>query len=62
MIVEVWQTEDGTMTSVFPSTVTKKDREVNLSPPEQTWVKIRKIEGETWEDCITKHHELMGWK
>jgi hypothetical protein len=62
MIVEVWQTEDGTQISVFPTTASERDREVGLSPPEQIWVKLREIEGETWEDCMKKHNELMGWE
>ena len=25
-------------------------------------VLIRRIEGPDWNDCMTKHHELMGWE
>lgn len=25
-------------------------------------VLIRRIEGADWNDCMTKHHELMGWE
>lgn len=25
-------------------------------------VLIRRIEGVDWNDCMTKHHELMGWE
>lgn len=23
---------------------------------------LRKIKGSSWEDCMRKHHELMGWE
>lgn len=25
-------------------------------------VLIRRIEGADWNDCMAKHHELMGWE
>jgi hypothetical protein len=59
MIIEVWQAENGVV--AFPSTASDKDRQVFLDPIVE-WNKLREIEGATWEDAMTQHHQIMGWE
>ena len=59
MVIEHWYDDEST--SVFP-----KGDQRNLDLQKElavgTPVKCCEIEGETWEECMTKYHEHMGWE
>lgn len=55
MVIEVWEDEDGV--SAFTEGDTQKDFLLGENPK-----LLRTIEGEDWNDCMRKHHELMGWE
>lgn len=55
MIIEVWQ-DDSSITAFEP------DNKFLKSLLEGDIKLLRTIEGEDWEDCMKKHHELMGWE
>ena len=55
MIIEVW--EDDNSISAFES-----DNKFQKSLLEGNIKLLRTIEGKDWEDCMKKHHELMGWE
>lgn len=56
MIVEVFERKWG-------QTVMTSVRRKGAPPDEEDLgEKLREIEGEDWEDCMKKHHELMGWE
>jgi hypothetical protein len=63
MKANVWRTVDdeGEVVSVtlIPDTHTPEQRDAILQ--EGRHIKLRTIEGRTWDDCMAKHHELMGW-
>jgi hypothetical protein len=54
MTVEHW-TDDGS-TQVFPK------GEFRPELFEGTPTKCCEIEGDSWEDCMSKYHEHMGWE
>jgi hypothetical protein len=56
MIVEVYESPEGIIT-VIGSTHSQKSIIV-----EDNSTLLRTIESETWEGCMIKHHELMGWE
>jgi hypothetical protein len=67
MQVEVWKTVDDegevACISVIPTSHTQEQRDAILGgDAEGDHILVRTIEAATWEDCMTRHHELMGWK
>lgn len=55
MIVEVYTSESENSRIVIPITNHKE----NL--PHDAILE-RTIEGTDWDDCMKKHHEIMGWE
>lgn len=53
MIVQVWEESDSITVIVKGSTYPEIETGSKL---------IREIEGKDWEDCMRKHHDLMGWE
>jgi hypothetical protein len=56
MILEVYESPEGIIT-VIDSKHSQKSIIV-----EDNSTLLRTIESETWEECMIKHHELMGWE
>ncbi len=56
MKVEVYTSDSEDSITVIP----KGGEDKHLLPADA--VLLREIEGETWEDCMRQHHELMGWE
>lgn len=56
MTVEVYESPEGVIT-VIGSSHSQKSIIV-----EDNSKLLRIIESETWEGCMIKHHELMGWE
>jgi hypothetical protein len=56
MIIEIW--EDNVQNEI--TVIKRGDSNKNLLGVAATL--IRTIEGEDWDDCMKKHHELMGWE
>jgi len=58
-VCDVYESTDGSEISVIPRSHSEKDRQATLGDvPARI---IRTIEGDTWEEVMTKHHQLMGW-
>lgn len=53
MIVQVWEEIDSITVIIKGSTYPKIEEGAKL---------IREIEGKDWEECMEKHHDLMGWE
>ena len=60
--VEVWETieEECSSITVFPSTHTDEQKKSILGAGEHKL--LRTIVGNDWNDCMTKHHKIMGWE
>jgi hypothetical protein len=56
MKVEVYDCEDGSIT-----VLTEDDPNKSFLIGENA-IFLRAIESESWEDCMKKHHEIMGWE
>jgi hypothetical protein len=56
MIIEIW--EDNIQNEI--TVIERGNSNKNLLGVAATL--IRTIEGEDWNDCMKKHHELMGWE
>lgn len=54
MIVEIYTSEEWKSISA----VVKGEYDLL----EKDAVLLRTIEGKDWNDCMRKHHELMGWE
>lgn len=57
MKVEVYESQSENSITVFPV-----DNESNKELLPEDAKLLREIEGLDWEDCMKKHHELMGWE
>ncbi|MEK6828589.1 MAG: hypothetical protein AABY15_00490 [Nanoarchaeota archaeon] len=56
MKVEVYTSDSENSITVIPADSNDKGL---LS---EDAVLLREIEGDSWEDCMRQHHELMGWE
>jgi len=56
MIVEVYENHEGNITVVVADHPQK-----NFIVDEGSTL-VRTIECDTWEECMIKHHVLMGWE
>lgn len=61
MKAEVFATKDNTHIAVIPSSSTKEQRKILLKV-EAKMFKVREITGNSWEDIMQKHHQIMGWE
>lgn len=59
MKIEIYTSEKEDSVTALPFPVTETDR---LTLLEDDSVLIKTIEGEDWNDCMTKYHEFMGWE
>lgn len=56
MKIEIWEDDDG-VTSI-PAGSFHHYEDYFAGTPKL----LRTIEGDDWNECLTKHHELMGWE
>lgn len=57
MIVEIYSSKiEGSITVVIKGDYENGKILANDS------IYLREIEGEDWNDCMSKHHELMDWE
>ena len=57
MTVEVWQSKESISVFGKGDKMAKKLLKYETKPK-----KIREIKGRTWNECMKKHHKLMGWE
>lgn len=57
MFVEVYESKTDNSIAVI-----LKGAEPGKGGLDSNYKLLREIEGIDWEDCMKKHHELMGWE
>ena len=61
MTIEHWETEHSTFCTVKGVPESERVRQMS-ELDEGPATKCCEIEGETWDECMTKYHEHMEWK
>ena len=60
MTVEIYESISEDSITVIEKNTKQHHIEKNTLPNDATL--IRTISGKNWNDCMTKHHKLMGWE